>query len=313
MDREDFLPYLYIRGVYMNLDIFLQQVVNGLNTGSIYALVAIGYTMVYGIIRLINFAHGEIMMFGAYFAFIFAVMIPINLPFIVIVLIAMTLSGVMGVLIERLAYRRLRKAPRISALITAIGMSIFLQNLALHIFGATPKVMPSLVSKEAVDVLGFQISQMTLTTIVMSVLIMVLLSVFVRFTKPGKAMRAVSQDKEAAMLMGINVNRIIAMTFAIGSALGALGGLFYSIAFTQIAPTMGVMPGLKAFVAAVFGGIGNIFGAMIGGYVIGFVEVFADGSEFFNKWSDAIVFVILILILLFKPSGIFGKNVKEKV
>lgn len=297
----------------MNLDIFIQQVINGLNTGSIYALVAIGYTMVYGIIKLINFAHGEVMMFGAYFAFLFAVAVPINLPFLVIVAIAMGLAALMGVAIEKLAYKRLRKAPRISALITAIGMSLFLQNLALKIFGASPKVMPPLVSKEPIDILGVSISQMTLTTIAMSIIIMVILTVFVKFTKPGKAMRAVSQDKEAALLMGINVNRIISLTFAIGSALGALGGLFFSIAFTQVAPTMGVMPGLKAFVAAVFGGIGNIFGAMIGGYVIGFVEVFAKGDPFFNKWADAIVFGILILVLLFKPSGLLGKNTKEKV
>ena len=297
----------------MDLDIFIQQVINGLNTGSIYALVAIGYTMVYGIIRLINFAHGEIMMFGAYFAFLFAVAIPVQLPFLLIVVISMSMAALMGVLIEKLAYKRLRKAPRISALITAIGMSLFLQNLALLVFGANPKVMPALVSKQPIDFLGFQISQMTLTTISMSIIIMVLLTLFVRFTKPGKAMRAVSQDKEAALLMGINVNRIISLTFAIGSALGALGGLFYSIAFTQIAPTMGVMPGLKAFVAAVFGGIGNIFGAMIGGYVIGFVEIFAKGNQYLNQWADAIVFAILILVLLFKPSGILGKNTKEKV
>lgn len=297
----------------MDIDIFLQQIVNGMNTGSIYALVAIGYTMVYGIIKLINFAHGEIMMFGAYFAFLFAVAIPVNLPFLVIVIVSMALAAIMGVLVEKLAYKRLRKAPRISALITAIGMSLFLQNLALKIFGASPKVMPALVSKEPISMLGINISRMTLTTIVMSIVIMVLLTVFVKFTKPGKAMRAVSQDKEAAVLMGINVNRIISLTFAIGSALGALGGLFYSIAFTQVAPTMGVMPGLKAFVAAVFGGIGNIFGAMIGGYVIGFVEVFAKGSTFFNQWADAIVFAILILVLLFKPSGLLGKNTKEKV
>lgn len=297
----------------MDLDIFIQQVINGLNTGSIYALVAIGYTMVYGIIRLINFAHGEIMMFGAYFAFLFAVAIPVQLPFLLIVVISMSLAALMGVLIEKLAYKRLRKAPRISALITAIGMSLFLQNLALLVFGANPKVMPALVSKQPINVIGIQISQMTLTTIIMSIVIMVMLTAFVRLTKPGKAMRAVSQDKEAALLMGINVNRIISLTFAIGSALGALGGLFYSIAFTQIAPTMGVMPGLKAFVAAVFGGIGNIGGAMIGGYVIGFIEIFAKGNQHLNKWADAIVFAILILVLLFKPAGILGKNKKEKV
>jgi len=294
------------------LELFIKQLINGLNTGSIYALIAIGYTMVYGIIKLINFAHGEIMMFGAYFAFLFATTIPINLPFIVIVIMAMILAALMGVATEKIAYKRLRTAPRISALITAIGMSLFLQNLALLIFKPQPKVMPELITKEVIIIFGIDIPQIMLYTIGISIISMVLLTLFIKKTRAGKAMRAVSQDKEAAMLMGINVNGIISLTFAIGSALGALGGVFYSIAYTQVYPTMGVMPGLKAFVAAVFGGIGNIFGAMLGGYTIGIIETMTKGY-ISSRWADALVFGILILVLLFKPSGILGKNVKEKV
>ncbi|MFK5884036.1 MAG: branched-chain amino acid ABC transporter permease [Candidatus Izemoplasma sp.] len=296
----------------MDVELLIRQIINGLNTGSIYALVAVGYTMVYGIIKLINFAHGEIMMFGAYFAFIFATSLPINLPFIVIVVFAMALAALMGIVTEKLAYKKLRTAPRISALITAIGVSLFLQNLALLIFEPKPKVMPALISKEPVDIFGIDVPLVTIYTIVISIMMMLVLTYFVQKTKPGRAMRAVSQDKEAAMLMGINVDRIISLTFAIGSALGALGGIFYSIAFTQVYPTLGVMPGLKAFIAAVFGGIGNIFGAMIGGYTIGFIEAMTKGY-ISSQWSDAIVFGILILVLLFKPSGLLGKNVKEKV
>ena len=296
----------------MDVDLFIRQVINGLNTGSIYALVAIGYTMVYGIIRLINFAHGEIMMFGAYFAFLFATSIPVELPFVFIVALSMSLAAVMGIVTEKLAYKKLRTAPRISALITAIGMSLFLQNLALLIWEPKPRIMPALISKESVDIFGIDVSQLTIYTITVSIGMMILLTIFIKKTKPGRAMRAVSQDKEAAMLMGINVNRIISMTFALGSALGALGGIFYSIAFTPVSPTLGVMPGWKALIAAVFGGIGNIFGAMIGGYTIGFVESMTKGY-ISSQWSDAIVFGILILVLLFKPSGLLGKNVKEKV
>lgn len=294
------------------MDLFIEQLINGLNTGSIYALIAVGYTMVYGIIRLINFAHGEIMMFGAYFAFIFAFMMPFELPFLVVVVITMIFAALMGMLIERVAYKRLRTAPRISALITAIGMSLFLQNLALLIFGATPWVMKPLISTEPIVIGDFSIARLTVLTIGLSIFFMVLLTLFVRKTKPGKAMRAVSQDKEAAVLMGINVNRIISLTFALGSALGALAGVFYAMQYTNVESTLGVLPGLKAFVAAVFGGIGNITGAMIGGYLIGIIETFVK-AYISSKWVDAIVFGLLILTLLFKPSGLLGKNEKEKV
>jgi len=294
------------------MDLLLRQIVNSVNLGSIYALVAIGYTMVYGIIRLINFAHGEIMMFGAYFSFFLATWFSTQLPFIVIVVLSMGLAALMGVLMEKVAYKPLRKAPRISALITAIGMSLFLQNVALLIFKPEPRVMPKLISKELFDFLGFQVSNLTIVTILLSVGFMVLLSIFVKKTKPGKAMRAVSLDKEASTLMGINVNGVITMTFAIGSALGALGGVLYGIAFTQVYPTLGVMPGLKAFVAAVLGGIGSLPGAMIGGYLIGIIETMTK-AYISSAWANAIVFGILIIVLLIKPTGLLGKNLKEKV
>ncbi|XMB67218.1 branched-chain amino acid ABC transporter permease [Mycoplasmatota bacterium zrk1] len=294
------------------MEILIKQLINGLNVGSIYALVAIGYTMVYGIIKLINFAHGEVMMLGAYFAFLIATTLPIELPLIVIILISMGLAALIGIIIERIAYKKLRTAPRISALITAIGMSLFLQNLALVIFGAEPKVMPGLVSKEPIFIGSIGIPKITILTIIISVLFMILLQLFIQKTKSGKAMRAVSEDKEAAVLMGINVNRIISLTFALGSALGALGGVLYSVAYTQVYPTMGTMPGLKAFVAAVFGGIGSIPGAMLGGFTIGIVETLTKGY-ISSSWADAIVFGILILVLLVRPTGILGKNVKEKV
>lgn len=295
------------------MELFIRQIINGLSTGSIYALIAVGYTMVYGIIKLINFAHGEVMMFGAYFAFLFAYSFNIfDLPFIVIVLLSMSFAALMGILIERLAYKKLRKAPRISALITAIGMSLFLQNFALLIWGSNKRKMEPLVSIEPVSIFGFEFSRLTLVTIGLSVGFMIILRIFIHTTKPGKAMRAVSQDKEAAQLMGINVNTIISLTFAIGSAMGALGGIFYAMTYGQVYPTMGVMPGLKAFIAAVFGGIGNITGAMIGGYLIGIIENLTKAYTT-GEWTDAIAFALLIIILLFKPTGILGKNRKEKV
>lgn len=215
------------------METILKQIINALNTGSIYALVAIGYTMVYGIVRLINFAHGEVMMFGAYFAFIFATSFPFQLPLVVIILISMVLAALMGMFIERVAYKKLRKAPKISALITAIGVSLFLQNLALLIFKPEPKVMPSLITNARIDILGFEVPVLTFFTIGVSVGLMIILTIFIKKTKQGKAMRAVSQDQEAAMLMGINVNGVISLTFAIGSALGAVGGVFYAIAYTH--------------------------------------------------------------------------------
>ncbi|MPW26697.1 branched-chain amino acid ABC transporter permease [Alkalibaculum sp. M08DMB] len=289
--------------------LLIQQLINGLQVGSIYAVIALGYTMVYGIIKLINFAHGEVMMMGAYFAFLAAVA---GMPIWAVFLISMVLSAILGMVIERVAYKPLRSAPRISSLITAIAMSLFLQNLALFIFKADPKVMPTIIKNNPVTIGSLQISNITIITFLVSVVFMVILTIFISKTKSGKAMRAVSQDTEAAMLMGINVNSTISLTFAIGSALAALGGILYAIAYTQVMPTMGLLPGLKAFVAAVLGGIGIIPGAMIGGFILGFIETLTK-AYISSRWADAIVFGILIVVLSVKPTGILGKNIREKV
>lgn len=290
--------------------LLLQQLINGLSVGSIYALIALGYTMVYGIIKLINFAHGELMMAGAYFAFF--IVVYTNLPFLIVVPLAMILAALMSIVVERVAYKPIRKAPRISALITAIGVSLFLQNLAQVLFKADPKIMPELIEKKPIIIGELQISTVTVTTLGLAIAFMVVLEIFIKKTKPGKAMRAVSEDKDAAVLMGINVDKTISLTFAIGSALGALAGVLYGITYTQVFPTMGIMPGLKAFVAAVLGGIGLIPGAVLGGFTIGMVETITR-AYISSQWSDAIVFGLLIVVLLIKPTGILGRNEKEKV
>ena len=294
---------------------FIEQTINGLQTGSIYALIALGYTMVYGIVKLINFAHGDILMVGAY-----ATLIAVShgVPLIVAIVLSMILCAFLGVVIDFLAYRPISKAPKISALITAIGMSFLLESLALIIFGANPRVIdqkyiPSFLSNNSKINLGFlSISMLTLFVIVVTSICMIALNLFIKNTKLGKATRAVSQDPGAAQLMGINVNKTIAITFAIGSGLGALGGALYAIVYPQIEPYMGMLPGLKAFIAAVFGGIGSIPGAMVGGYVLGLLEAYVKGSAL-TTWANPIVFGVLILILIFRPNGLFGKNVKEKV
>ena len=294
---------------------FIEQTINGLQTGSIYALIALGYTMVYGIVKLINFAHGDILMVGAY-----ATLIAVShgMPLIVAIVLSMILCAFLGVVIDFLAYRPIRKAPKISALITAIGMSFLLESLALIIFGANPRVIdqkyiPSFLSNNSKINLGFlSMSMLTLFVIVVTSICMIALNLFIKNTKLGKATRAVSQDPGAAQLMGINVNKTIAITFAIGSGLGALGGALYAIVYPQIEPYMGMLPGLKAFIAAVFGGIGSIPGAMVGGYVLGLLEAYVKGSSL-TTWANPIVFGVLILILIFRPNGLFGKNVKEKV
>lgn len=293
------------------MTLFFQQLINGLNAGSIYALIALGYTMVYGIIKLINFAHGEVMMMGAYIAFYIAISLT-GIPFPLIIIIAMILAAILGILLEKLAYKPLRKAPRLSLLITAIGVSLFLQNFANVVFGSEPKVMPKLITLPALIVGELTIPAITYITIILSTIMMIGLTLFVKHSKPGKAMRAVSEDRDASVLMGINVNRTISLTFAIGSSLGALGGILYSVAFTQVAPTMGTLPGLRAFVAAVLGGIGILPGAMLGGFIIGIAETFTK-AYLSSAWADAIVYGILIIVLLVKPTGILGKNVKEKV
>ena len=293
----------------------IEQTINGLQTGSIYALIALGYTMVYGIVKLINFAHGDILMIGAYLTFI---AVSNGMPLIIAILLSIVFCAILGVVIDFFAYRPLRSAPKISALITAIGMSFLLESVALIIFGATPKVIdqkyiPGFLSDNKKLNLGVvQISMLTIFVIVVTIICMVALNLFIKKTKLGKATRAVSQDTGAAQLMGINVNKTIAITFAIGSGLGALGGALYAIVYPQIEPYMGMLPGLKAFLAAVFGGIGSIPGAMVGGYVLGLLEAYVKGS-FLTTWANPIVFGILILILIFKPNGLFGKNMKEKV
>ena len=294
---------------------FIEQTINGLQTGSIYALIALGYTMVYGIVKLINFAHGDILMVGAY-----ATLIAVShgVPLIVAIVLSMVLCAFLGVVIDFLAYRPIRKAPKISALITAIGMSFLLESLALIIFGANPRVIdqkyiPGFLSNNNKISIGFlSISMLTIFVIVVTSICMIALNLFIKNTKLGKATRAVSQDTGAAQLMGINVNKTIAITFAIGSGLGALGGALYAIVYPQIEPYMGMLPGLKAFIAAVFGGIGSIPGAMVGGYVLGLLEAYVKGSSL-TTWANPIVFGVLILILIFRPNGLFGKNVKEKV
>lgn len=293
------------------MEYFIQQLIFGLSTGSIYALIALGYTMVYGIVRLINFAHGEILMMGAYFTVV--AMVSFNLPIFLALPIAMILCAVIGMIIDRLAYKPLRNAPRISALITALGVSMLLSNLFKVIFGAERRKMPTIeIFEKSQEVLGISISNKTILTLGLTIICLVTLQIVVHYTKVGKAMRAVSEDKSAAQLMGIDVDKTISITFAIGSALAAVGGVLYAINYTQIYPTMGTMTGLKAFVAAVLGGIGNLAGAMTGGFVIGIVENLSRGYGL-GGWSNAVVFGILILVLLFKPAGIFGKNVREKV
>ena len=291
---------------------FLFQIINGLHIGSIYALVALGYSMVYGIIKLINFAHGDIIMVGAYAAYVLLVLC--GLPVWVAVIGSIVFCALAGVLIERIAYRRLlvKEAPRISLLITAIGVSIFLQNLFQLIFTSSGKSFPSIFNYEPIVMGERQVSIVSLITIVTTVVLMVLLQLLVKKTRLGKAMRAVSEDAGAAKLMGINTNSTVSWTFAIGSGLAAVGAVLYSASYPLIDPYMGSMLGLKAFVAAVLGGIGSIPGAMIGGLIMGVAESLTKGY-ISSTLSDAVVFGILIIVLLLKPSGIMGKNVKEKV
>lgn len=290
---------------------FIQQMIFGLSTGAIYALIALGYTMVYGIVKLINFAHGEVLMMGAYFT-LFGIL-NFSLPIYLAMPIAMILCAAAGMLIDRIAYKPLRKAPRISALITALGVSMFLSNFFKVVFGAERRKMADIAALNNEIVLGeVTISYKSILTFGLTILCMVILQYIVKRTRIGKAMRAVSEDKQAAQLMGINVDMTISITFAIGSALAAVGGVLYAINFPQVYPTMGVLTGLKAFVAAVLGGIGIIPGAMFGGFVIGFIENMAKGYGA-SGWANAIVFGILIIVLLVKPDGIFGKNTREKV
>ena len=292
------------------MDKLIQTLISGLSLGSIYALIALGYTMVYGIAKMLNFAHGDIIMVGAY-AVITAVF-TMGLPPFIATLISIALCALLGIVIEFLAYRPLRQAQPLAVLITAIGVSYLLQNLALLIYGSEQKAFPTIVALPTVHIGGVYIDGITLATLVVTAVIMVALSLFINKTRMGKAMRAVSEDKEAAELMGISVNRTITVTFAIGSALAGVAAIFYGAAYTYIRPTTGAMPGIKAFTAAVFGGIGSIPGAMLGGILLGVIEQLSK-TYISTLWADAIVFGVLVVVLVVKPTGLLGKKISEKV
>lgn len=294
--------------------VFLQQLVNGFSLGSIYALIALGYTMVYGIVKLINFAHGDIMMMGAYAGyFVLVAMGPSPIGFCVAMFVAMLFCALLGLSIERLAYRPLRNAPRLNSLITAIAVELILQNLmrVLPFVGPNPRQFPT-ISVKPVNFGDVSIDGIKALVIIGSVVLMFALTFLVNYTKTGKAMRSVSYDMQASSLMGINVNKTIGITFAIGSVLAGAGGMLYATAYPMIDPLMGYMPGLKAFVAAVLGGIGSIPGAMVGGFILGVAETLTKGYGPSN-YADAISFAILIIILLVKPSGLLGKKTVVKV
>ena len=294
------------------MTLFLSYLVNGISLGSVYAIIALGYTMVYGIAKMLNFAHGDVIMVGAYISF--CVTQYMGLPALVSVVAAMAVCTLLGIVIERLAYKPLRQATSLAVLITAIGVSYFLQNMALLIWGSNPKSFASVVNFGSLRLFGGRlvITSEALTTVLANIVIMIALTLFTGKTKIGKAMRAVSEDKGAAELMGINVNRTISMTFAIGSALAAIAGVLLCSAYPTLQPTTGSMPGIKAFTAAVFGGIGSIPGAMIGGVLLGIIEILGK-AYVSTELGDALVFAVLILVLLVKPTGLLGKPVREKV
>ena len=288
----------------------LQQLVNGLILGSVYALLALGYTMVYGIIKLINFAHGDIYMMGAFMGYF--LINSLHLNFFLALILAMVGTAALGVLVEFLAYRPLRNSTRIAALITAIGVSFFLEYVMVYFVGANTRSFPQVIETVRYNFGPISLTNIQLMILIISLILMVLLQVIVQKTKMGKAMRAVSVDSDAAQLMGINVNRTISFTFALGSALAGAAGVRLALYYNSLEPLMGMTPGLKSFVAAVLGGIGIIPGAALGGFVIGLLETFATAFGM-SDFRDAIVYGILILILLVRPAGILGKNVKEKV
>lgn len=297
----------------MNLEAFLQQIVNGLMLGSIYALLALGYTMVYGVLKLINFAHGDILMIGAYLGLFAANSLGLDL--IPTLIFAMVLCAIIGVTIERLAYRPLRTAPTLTALITAMGVSLFLENGAILSVGASPRAFPRdrLFPETPLPLPDWMppITNRQVFIVVTAFVLMGILYYIVSRTRMGKAMRAVAFDKDASRLMGIPVNSVISFTFALGSALAAAGGVLFALYYGSLNPLMGIYPGLKAFIAAVLGGIGSIPGAMLGGIILGFTE--STVAYYLSTWKDAIAFVVLILILLVRPQGIMGRNVVEKV
>lgn len=291
---------------------FISYLINGVSLGSVYAIIALGYTMVYGIAKMLNFAHGDVIMVGGFVTF--TAMTGAGLPPAAAVLLSMAACTALGVTIERIAYKPLRSASPLAVLITAIGVSYFLQNLALLIFGANTKTFQNVIDFEGISLAGGQlrISGVTLVTIAACIVIVIGLTLFIRRTKAGQAMLAVSEDRGAAQLMGINVNGTIALTFAIGSALAAIAGVLLCSAYPSLNPYTGSMPGIKAFVAAVFGGIGSVPGAMLGGILLGVIEILAK-AYISSQLADAIVFAVLIVVLLVKPTGIFGKKIQEKV
>ena len=291
---------------------FLTALINGISLGSVYAIIALGYTMVYGIAKMLNFAHGDVIMVGGYLCF--CTVQYLGLPTFAGVILAVVGCTALGIVVEGLAYKPLRQAPSLAVLITAIGVSYFLQNSALLIWGADPKAFPSAVSFPSVKLFDGQliINSITIVTVLAAVLVMVALTLFTSRTKMGKAMRACSEDKGAAQLMGINVDRTISMVFAIGSGLAAIAGVLLCSAYPTLTPTTGSMPGIKAFTAAVFGGIGSIPGAALGGVLLGIIEIMAK-TYISTQLSDAIVFGVLIIVLLIKPAGLLGKLVPEKV
>jgi branched-chain amino acid transport system permease protein len=301
----------------------LQNLLNGIASGSIYALIALGYTMVYGILKLINFAHGDVFMLGSFMGYYAGGWMTRHMTgtqssaatwgsAALVMFLSMLVCGLFGYLNERIAYRPLRKAPRIASLITAIGVSFLLEYGGQFVFGPDPKFFPTLIPKHIINFAGITTTNYQLIVLGVALVFMAMLQYIVYGTKFGRAMRAVSFNFETASLMGIPTDRIISFTFVLGSVLAAVAGILYGLAYPKIDPLMGIMPGLKAFVAAVLGGIGNVPGAMIGGLIIGVIEAFVGGSQFSN-YRDAIAFVILIVILLFRPSGLFGKYEPEKV
>jgi branched-chain amino acid transport system permease protein len=296
----------------MTFSLFFQSLINGLNQGAIYALIALGYTMVYGIIRMINFAHGDFIMIGAYTLFYtIPFMIHAGMPAWISVFLAVVICAAVGVMVEVIAYKPVRRAGSMSALITALAMSLFLENLAMVLFGAKPHNVQKIFDLPSVNVFGVALPLNVILTIGIGLVMMASLQIFIKNTKMGKAMRAVPQDLDASILAGINVNKVITMTFAIGSALAAVAALMYCTKYPRVTNDMGSMMGLKAFIAAVLGGIGVIPGAMLGGILVGLIEIYV--KLFAPGWYEAITYGILIVILLVKPSGILGKNVGEKV
>jgi branched-chain amino acid transport system permease protein len=297
----------------MNILVFLQHLVNGISLGSLYALLAIGYTMVYGILRLTNFAHGEIFMIGSFLAFYGVAFTP--LPWWLVFTVSSIITGLLGLLLERVAYKPLRSSARINMMISAIGASYLLQNLGILVFGGRPKAFPiPKVLSKAVNIGGVSISSISLIIPGVTIVLLIVLTYFIQKTKTGMAMRALSIDQEAASLMGINIDLVISITFFIGSFLASIGGVMWSIKYPQIQPLMGITPGIKCFIVAVIGGIGSISGAVLGGYILGLGEILLIAFlPTLTGYRDAFAFILLIITLLIKPTGIMGKKEAEKV